>query len=109
MPQYVYVIIAIAIILVLAVIVIVTFVLYKKMPAPKGCENLEPDASVCCACLKSGCPFYGQYHDGKTPADPSSSTPASSSQAAPAPKAGEAPKPAEAAKNATPQKEEKKQ
>jgi flagellar basal body-associated protein FliL len=69
MPQYVYVIIAIAIIVVLLVVAIVTFVLYRKTPAPKGCENLEPDANLCCACLKSGCPFYGQYHDPKAADD----------------------------------------
>ena len=56
---------AIVIIVVLAIVAIVSFVLYKKTPAPKGCENLEPDEGLCCACLKSACPFYAQYHDKK--------------------------------------------
>jgi len=108
MPQYVYMIIAIAIIIVLAVIAIVTFVLYRKTPAPKGCENLEPSDSICCACLKSGCPFYGRYHDGKVPSDSSESTPVASSKVPSAPKAPVAPKVPEAVKSAAPKKEEKK-
>jgi hypothetical protein len=109
MPQYVYMIIAIAIIIVLAVIAIVTFVLYRKAPAPKGCENLEPDESLCCACLKSGCPFYGQYHDGKAPSDRSAPPPAASSKDAPASASpDEAPKAPKAATDAALKKEEKK-
>jgi hypothetical protein len=63
MSQAGYIALAIGIIVVLAVIAIVTFILYRKTPAPKGCENLEPDEGICCACLKSGCPYYAQYHD----------------------------------------------
>lgn len=86
---------AIVIIVVLAIVAIVSFVLYKKTPAPKGCENLEPDEGLCCACLKSGCPYYAQYHD-KKPADDSTAAPAKpatpATPATPAaPKASEAP------------------
>jgi len=69
MSQAGYIALAIGIIVVLAVIAIVTFILYRKTPAPKGCENLEPDEGICCACLKSGCPYYAQYHDKKVEDD----------------------------------------
>jgi hypothetical protein len=57
-----YILLAIGIIFVLAAIAIVSFVLYRKTPPPKGCEKLEPDEAICCACLKSGCPYYGEFH-----------------------------------------------
>ena len=79
-------ILAIVIIVVLAAVAIVTFVLYKKTPDPKGCENLEPDEGLCCACLKSGCPFYAQYHAAKPAEDQPASTPNKpASPSAPAP------------------------
>src|SRR5574344_1820596 len=65
MNQAGYIALTIVIIVVLAIIAVVSFILYKKTPAPKGCENLEPDEGLCCACLKSGCPFCAQYHDKK--------------------------------------------
>jgi flagellar basal body-associated protein FliL len=97
-------ILAIVIIVVLLAVAIVTFVLYKKTPAPKGCENLEPGEGICCACLKSACPYYAQYHDPK-PADDKADS-ASAKPAAPAaPTAPAAPKaPAESVEK----KEEKK-
>jgi hypothetical protein len=77
---------AIVIIVVLAIVAIVSFVLYKKTPAPKGCETLEPDEGLCCACLRSGCPFYAQYHAKKEDAPAASSNPGKDA----APKAPEA-------------------
>jgi hypothetical protein len=88
MDQTGYTILAIALIVVLAVVAIVSFVLYKKTPAPKGCENLEPDEGLCCACLKSGCPFYSRYHDPKTDeSSTSSAKPAAPSAGPTSPKA----------------------
>lgn len=69
MDQTGYVLLAIGIIVLLAVVAIVSYVLYQKTPVPKGCENLEPDPGICGACLKSGCPFYPQYHAPKVGAD----------------------------------------
>lgn len=62
MPTSVYLILAIAVIVALVVVFVVSFLLYIKQPAPKGCENLEPAEGICSACTKSGCDFYAQYH-----------------------------------------------
>src|SRR5574344_1704543 len=91
MNQAGYIALTIVIIVVLAIIAVVSFILYKKTPAPKGCENLEPDEGLCCACLKSGCPFYAQYHDKKAEAASASAAPSAPS----APKAPQAPSPSE--------------
>lgn len=63
MPQYAYVIIAIAIIIALAAIFIISFILYRRMPAPKGCEDLKPDPEMCPNCQKTNCAFYNQFHE----------------------------------------------
>jgi flagellar basal body-associated protein FliL len=57
MPQYVYIIIVVALVLVLLAIFIVTFLLYKKTPAPKGCEDLGPSEEKCSKCTVEGCHF----------------------------------------------------
>jgi len=87
MDKTLAIVLAIVVIIVLAIVAIVSFVLYRKTPAPKGCENLEPDEGLCCACLKQGCPYFAQYHDKKPAED---STLASPSKPA-APKVPEAP------------------
>lgn len=91
MNQAGYIALTIVIIVVLAIIAVVSFILYKKTPAPKGCENLEPDEGLCCACLKSGCPFYAQYHDKKAEDASASAAPSAPST----PKAPQAPSPSE--------------
>ncbi len=47
----------IVIIVVLLAIFVTSFVLYRRTPAPKGCENLEPSEEVCGSCKKAGCPI----------------------------------------------------
>jgi flagellar basal body-associated protein FliL len=100
MSQAGYIALAIAIIIVLAAIAIITFVLYRKTPAPKGCENLEPEEGLCCACLKYGCPYYAQYHDKKVDADAANKAPEAGSK--PADNAAKEPS------NVAPKKEEEK-
>lgn len=62
MPQWAYLVIAIAIIVLLAIIFVVSFVLYKRTPPPKGCENLGPSDDKCASCSETGCHF-NIYHD----------------------------------------------
>ena len=48
-------VLAIAIIVILLVIFIVSFILYKRMPVPKGCENIEISDENCAACNNKEC------------------------------------------------------
>ena len=56
-------ILAISIILALLIIFIVSFVLYKKTPVPKGCENLLINEENCAACGNKEC---GLRKEGET-------------------------------------------
>ena len=46
---------AIVIIVSLLIIFVVSFVLYKKTPVPKGCENLEINEENCATCKNTVC------------------------------------------------------
>ena len=48
-------IIAIIIIVVLLVVFVTSYIIYKKMPVPKGCENLEINEENCAACNNTNC------------------------------------------------------
>ena len=58
MSQEVYLIIAISILVVLLVTFFVSFVLYRKTPLPKGCENLKMSEDKCDACSNQNCMFH---------------------------------------------------
>jgi hypothetical protein len=62
MSQTGYLILAICLIIVLVAIFIVSFILYKKTPPPKGCENVTPSEINCAGCSQAGCAFYAEYH-----------------------------------------------
>ncbi len=62
MPQYAYIIIAIALIIVLAATFFVSFILYRRTPAPKGCEDVKADPEMCPNCQKTNCPFFEEFH-----------------------------------------------
>ena len=53
-----YLIIAISILVVLLAVFIVSFVLYVKTPAPKGCENIKINDENCSSCNHKECKFY---------------------------------------------------
>jgi flagellar basal body-associated protein FliL len=55
MPQYAYILIVVFLVLALIALFIVTFVVYKKTPAPKGCEDLGPSEEKCSKCTVEGC------------------------------------------------------
>lgn len=52
-----YLAIAICIIVALVIIFVVSFVLYKKTPVPKGCEDIVTNKEKCDACLNKSCPY----------------------------------------------------
>lgn len=58
MSQTGYIILAISILLALLVIFIVSFVLYRKTPVPKGCENIKISEENCHGCSRTDCSFY---------------------------------------------------
>ena len=57
-----YLILAIAIIVALVIIFVVSFVLYMRTPAPKGCEKLKIGPKNCEDCDIEGCMIYKQRH-----------------------------------------------
>ena len=64
MPDYVRWILAVGILLLLLAIFVITFVLYKKTPVPKGCEEFEkPSERKCHGCNQTECHFNLYYND----------------------------------------------
>jgi hypothetical protein len=55
MSQTGYLILAIAIIIILLVVFVVSFVLYKRTPVPKGCENIQINEENCASCQVTNC------------------------------------------------------
>ena len=55
MSQTGYLVLAIGILLALLIVFVVSFVLYKKTPVPKGCENLLINEENCTACENKAC------------------------------------------------------
>ena len=58
MSQGAYLAIAISIIVILLAVFIVSFILYVKTPAPKGCEDMKISEEHCAGCTHSECSFY---------------------------------------------------
>ena len=58
MSREVYLIIAILILVALAITFFVSFVLYRRTPLPKGCENLKMDEEKCSSCSNESCMFH---------------------------------------------------
>lgn len=60
-------ILAIGVILILVAIFIVTFVLYRKTPVPKGCEEFEkPSKEKCNGCETKECHFNLYFNEENT-------------------------------------------
>ena len=58
MSQIAYLIIAISILVALLVIFVVSFVLYRRTPVPKGCEDMVMSEEKCSSCGHKECSFY---------------------------------------------------
>ena len=58
MSQTGYLILAIAIMVSLLTVFIVSFVLYRKTPVPKGCENIKISEENCSSCGHTECKHY---------------------------------------------------
>ena len=58
MSQVGYLIIAIIILVALLVTFIVSFVLYRRTPVPKGCEDMKMSEEKCSSCGHNECSFY---------------------------------------------------
>ncbi len=63
MSTWVRWLLAISILVVLLIIFVVSFVLYRKTPVPKGCEEFEkPSEEKCHGCSQTGCHFNLYYN-----------------------------------------------
>ena len=58
MSQVGYLILAISILVALLIIFFVSFVIYRRTPVPKGCEDLVANEEKCSGCSHSECQFY---------------------------------------------------
>ena len=58
MTQTGYLILAISILAALLIIFIVSYILYRRTPVPKGCENIKISEENCAGCSHSECRFY---------------------------------------------------
>ena len=50
--------IAISVLVFLLILFVVSFILYKKTPVPKGCENIKINEENCSTCNNKECSFY---------------------------------------------------
>lgn len=57
MSQELYLLIAIITLVVLLIVFIVSFVLYRRTPVPKGCENMIMNEEKCGSCSNEQCMF----------------------------------------------------
>ena len=55
MSKEVALILSISILVALLIVFVVSFLLYKKTPVPKGCENLEINEENCASCKNEMC------------------------------------------------------
>lgn len=58
MSKVAYLIIAISILVALLVIFVVSFVIYRRTPVPKGCEDMVMNEEKCSSCGHKECHFY---------------------------------------------------
>ena len=58
MSQVGYLVLAISILVALLAIFIVSFILYKRTPVPKGCENIKINEENCSSCGHTECSRY---------------------------------------------------
>ena len=62
MNQVGYLILAISILVALVAIFVISFILYKRTPVPKGCEDIKISEENCHKCDHQECSFYKEMH-----------------------------------------------
>ena len=65
MTKTAYLIIAILVLFLLLTTFIVSFVLYRKTPLPKGCQDLKIDKDSCRNCGNNRCVFSKKEKENK--------------------------------------------
>ena len=65
MSKEVALILAISILVALLIIFVVSFVLYKRTPVPKGCENMKISTENCAACNNKDCSLFKKEGEDK--------------------------------------------
>ena len=65
MSQTGYLILAISILVALLAIFIVSFILYRRTPVPKGCENIKISDENCAACGNTECEYHHKREEDK--------------------------------------------
>lgn len=69
MPDWLRWVLAIGLLVFLIAVFVISFVLYRKTPVPKGCEEFEkPSESKCHGCNETSCHFNLYYNDPETQA-----------------------------------------
>ncbi len=58
MSQTGYLILAISILVALTIIFFVSFILYRRTPVPKGCENIQINEENCSSCGNTNCHHF---------------------------------------------------
>ena len=58
MGQWAYILIAIVVMVGLLATFIISFVLYRRTPVPKGCEDIKISEENCSSCTRTSCSFY---------------------------------------------------
>ena len=58
MSQTGYLILAISILVALAIIFFVSFIIYRRTPVPKGCENIQINEENCSSCGNTNCNHF---------------------------------------------------
>ena len=81
MPLWLNWLIAILLIVFLATVFIVSFVLYRKTPPPKGCEDLLPEEKKCSCCSQIQCPYHPEEKKDGTAAEKPAEKPTAASDA----------------------------
>ena len=65
MSQVGYLILAISILVALVAIFFISFILYRRTPVPKGCENIKISEENCSACNNKECEHYMKRGEDK--------------------------------------------
>lgn len=69
MSKTVRIILAVLVIVLLVVVFVVSYILYRRTPAPKGCEDIHPNEEKCHGCKETSCHFNLYYNQDESVED----------------------------------------